>query len=146
MPDITRADYRELMELMWNPLVEKGLSFVMKSAKSGKIIGVVFNFDLRDEPELILTSKLMIIFDFLNYLEEPIRNNKLPKDKGKILYNFMMATYKELNFAENVLVMGQMGEYCLEFAQQKGYVGIFTTNTSPLTQVNYKFNNKFKYL
>lgn len=134
MPDITRADYRELMELMWNPLVEKGLSFVMKSAKSGKIIGVAFNFDLRDEPELILTSKLMIIFDFLNYLEEPIRNNKLPKDKGKILYNFMMATYKELNFAENVLVMGQMGEYCLEFAQQKGYVGIFTTNTSPLTQ------------
>ncbi|EFN66543.1 Tyrocidine synthetase 3 [Camponotus floridanus] len=134
MPNITRADYRELMELMWNPLVEHGLSFVMKSAQNGKIIGITLNFDLRDEPELILTSKLTIIFDFLNYLEEPIRNNKLPRDKGKILYNFMMATYKELNFAENVLVIGQMDEYCLQFAQQKGYAGIFTTNTNPLTQ------------
>lgn len=134
IPDIMRTDYRELMEIMWNPLVEKGLSFAIKSAQNGKTIGVTLNFDLWDEPELILSSKLMIIFDFLEYLEKPIRENKLPKGKGKIIHNSMMSTCSDLNFAENVLVMRQMEEYCLQLAQQKGYVGIFTTNTSPLTQ------------
>ena len=134
MPDIMRADYRELMEAMWNPLVEKGFSFVVKSAQNGKTIGVSLNFDLWDEPELILNSKLMIIFDFLEYLEGPIRENKLPKGKGKIIHNSMMATCSDLNFAENVLVMSQMEDYCLQLAQRKGYAGIFTTNTSPLTQ------------
>ncbi|KAL6430303.1 hypothetical protein ACFW04_007784 [Cataglyphis niger] len=134
MPDITRADYRELMEAMWNSLIEKGLSFAIKSAQNDKMIGVTLNFDVWDEPELTLNSKLMIIFDFLEYLEKPIKENKLPKGKGKIMHNSMMATCSDLNFAENVLVMQQMEEYCLQFAQQKGFAGIFTTNTSPLTQ------------
>lgn len=138
MPDITKADYRELMETMWNPLVEKGLSFAIKSAHTGKTIGVTLNFDLWDEPELILTSKLMIIFDFLEYLEGPIREYKLPKNKGQIIHNSMMATSTDLNPGENVLVIRQMEDYCLQLAKQKGYTGIFTTNTSPLTQVNDK--------
>lgn len=141
-----RADYRELMEAMWNPLVEKGLSFVVKSAQNGKTIGVSLNFDLWDEPELILNSKLMIIFDFLEYLEGPIRENKLPKGKGKIIHNSMMATCSDLNFAENVLVMSQMEDYCLQLARRKGYAGIFTTNTSPLTQVNDKSNSLITHL
>lgn len=143
MPDITRDDYRELMEAMWEPLVEKNLSFVIKSVQSGKTIGVTLNFDLWDEPELILKSKLMIVFDFLEYLEGPIRECKLPKGKGKIIHNSMMATNIDLSPAENVLVIRQMEEYCLQLAKQKEYTGIFTTNTSPLTQVNNKtsFNN-----
>lgn len=136
MPDITRADYRELMEAMWQPLVEKGLSFAMKSAQTDKMIGVALNFDLWDEPELVLSSKLMVVFDFLEYLEGPIREYKLPKGKGQIIHNSMMTTSSELNAAENVLIMRQMEEYCLELAKRKKYAGIFTTNTSPLTQVD----------
>lgn len=138
MPDITRADYRELMEAMWDSLVEKDLSFVVKSVQSGKTVGVTLNFDVWDEPELILKSKLMIVFDFLEYLEGPIREYKLPKGKGKIIHNSMMATSIDLSPAENVLVIRQMEEYCLQLAKQKEYIGIFTTNTSPLTQVNNK--------
>lgn len=135
MPDITRADYRELMDAMWQPLVEKGLSFAIKSTQTGKTIGVALNFDIWDEPELVLSSKLMVIFDFLEYLEGPIRECKLPKGKGQVMHNSMMTTSNELNAAENVLVMRQMEEHCLELAKQKKYAGIFTTNTSPLTQV-----------
>lgn len=136
MPDITRADYQELMEALWNPLVEKGLSFVIKSAQSGKIIGITLSFDLWDEPELVLKSKLMIVFDFLEYLEGPIRDYKLPKGKGQIIHNYMMATSDDLTAADNVLVIRQMEEYCLQLTKQKRYAGIFTTNTSSLTQVN----------
>lgn len=138
MPDIMKADYSELMEAMWDFLVEKDLSFVVKSAQNGKTIGIALNFDLWDEPEVILTSKLMIIFNFLEHLEGPIRDYKLPRGKGKILHNSMTATSIDLNPAENVLVMRQMEEYCLQLAKQKEYIGIFTTNTSPLTQVNDK--------
>ncbi|KAL0122191.1 hypothetical protein PUN28_007148 [Cardiocondyla obscurior] len=134
MPDITRADYYELMESLWDVLVEKNLSFVIKSGQSGKIIGVTLNFDLWDEPDVIVKSKLIIVFDFLEYLEEPIRSHKLPKGKGKIIHNFMMGTNSELNATENILVIKKMEEYCLQFAKQKEYIGIFTTNTNPLTQ------------
>ncbi|XP_029169302.1 uncharacterized protein LOC114939219 [Nylanderia fulva] len=134
IPNLKRTDYRELMEKVWDFLVKKDLSFVIKSRHSDKTIGVNINFDLWDEPDLMLSSNLMIIFDFLEYLEGPIRDTKLPKGKGKIIHNIMMATCSDLNFAENVLVMRQMEDYTIQLALRKEYVGIFTTNTSPLTQ------------
>lgn len=140
IPDITRGDYRELMEIMWEFYVEKDLSFVIKSAQSDKIIGVALNFDLWDEPAVVLKSKLMIIFDFLEYVEGPIRDCKLPKNKGQIIHISMMGTNSDLSSAENVLVMKHMEEYCLQLAKQKEYIGIFTTNTSPLTQVKDEHN------
>ncbi|KAL2731339.1 plipastatin synthase subunit B isoform X2 [Vespula squamosa] len=132
--DISREDYRKLMEKLWEPLVEKDLSFVVKSSQDDRVIGVSLNFDLWDEPEVELDSKLTIVFDFLEYLEKPIRENKLPKGKGQIIHNFMMATHSDLVPAENVIIMGEMEEYCLRVARKKEYAGIFTTNTSPLTQ------------
>ncbi|CAK9829208.1 Tyrocidine synthase 3 [Anthophora retusa] len=134
MPDIAKEDYRIMMEILWKPLVEKNLSFAVKSSRDGRTIGVGLNFDLWDEPELILDSKLMIVFEFLEYLEAPIRERKLPKGKGQIIHNFMMTTSSDLNPGENVILMKEMEEYCLQLAKRKEYAGIFTTNTSPLTQ------------
>ncbi|XP_017788181.1 PREDICTED: tyrocidine synthase 3 [Habropoda laboriosa] len=134
MPDIAKEDYRIMMEILWEPLVEKNLSFAVKSSRDNRTIGVGLNFDLWDEPELILDSKLTIVFEFLEYLEAPIRERKLPKGKGQIIHNFMMTTSGDLNPAENVILMKEMEEYCLQLAKRKEYAGIFTTNTSPLTQ------------
>ncbi|KAK2589317.1 hypothetical protein KPH14_007867 [Odynerus spinipes] len=134
MPDIRRDDYRILMEKLWEPLVEKNVSFVVKSSQDDRIVGVGLNFDLWDEPEVELDSKLMIVFEFLESLEQPIRDQKLPKGKGQIIHNFMMTTHGDLSPPENVIVMREMEEYCLRIARKKEYVGIFTTNTSPLTQ------------
>ncbi|XP_012260082.2 mycosubtilin synthase subunit C [Athalia rosae] len=133
MPDVTREDYTDLMDKLWEPLVEKRLSFVVKST-DGEALSVALNFDARDEPEIHITSKLTIVFDFLEYLEGPIRDGQLPKGKGQILHCFMMGTSSNLNAAENVILMRQMEEHVLRVARQKGFAGIFTTNTSPLTQ------------
>ncbi|KAG7189638.1 hypothetical protein KM043_017318 [Ampulex compressa] len=134
MPDITRDDYRLMMEALWTPLVETNLSFAVKSSQDNRMIGVGLNFDLWDEPELTLDSKLMIVFEFLEYLEAPVRERKLAKGKGQILHNFMMTTSSDLNPAENVILMSEMEDYCLKLVRGKEYAGIFTTNTSPLTQ------------
>lgn len=134
MPDISRDDYRILMEKLWDSLVEKNLSFVIRSSQDDRVVGVGLNFDLWDEPEVELDSKLNIVFEFLEYLEKPIRERKLPKGKGQIVHNFMMTTHGDLSPAENVILMREMEEYCLRIARKKEYVGIFTTNTSPLTQ------------
>lgn len=45
-----------------------------------------------------------------------------------------MGTIPELNAQENISVMNFMESEVLEFAKQKRFAGIFTTNTSPLTQ------------
>lgn len=69
---ISEADYTELMDALWKPLLEKGLSFVAKT-EDGKVVGVALNFDARDEPEVQITSKLEVIFEFLEFIEGPVR-------------------------------------------------------------------------
>lgn len=70
--EITEEDYVELMDALWEPLIEKDLSFIVKS-ETGKIVGVALNFDARDEPEVEIKSRLTVIFEFLETLEAPIR-------------------------------------------------------------------------
>ncbi|XP_011307568.1 N-(5-amino-5-carboxypentanoyl)-L-cysteinyl-D-valine synthase [Fopius arisanus] len=134
-PDVLRSDYHELMAALWHPLVEKGLSFVVKSLDDAKtMLGVALSFDAYDEPDCVITSKLAIVFEFLEHLEAPLRETKLPVGKGKILHCYMMATNTDLSPADNVIIMSEMERELLELATDKGYLGIFTTNTSPLTQ------------
>jgi hypothetical protein len=47
----------------------------------------------------------------------------------------MMATDPSLSYQQNVEVMHFMEAEVLNMAQSKGFAGIFTTNTNPLTQV-----------
>jgi len=66
---------------------------------------------------------------------EIFREKQLPQGKGKVLHSFMMATDPSLNYQQNVEVMDFMEAEVLRLAKSKGFAGIFTTNTSPLTQV-----------
>lgn len=70
--DILRTDYADILEAIWDVLVAKDLSFIIKDAK-GKSVGVALNFDARDEPEVQVHSKLIVVFEFLEFLEGPIR-------------------------------------------------------------------------
>jgi amino acid adenylation domain-containing protein len=131
--DIHRADYKDLTDKLWEPLLQKNLSFLVKDVY-GQPAGVALNFDAHDEPSVEIVSKLAVVFDFLEFLEGPIREKQLPQGKGKVLHSFMMATNPSLNYQQNVEVMDFMEDEVLRLAQSKGFAGIFTTNTSPLTQ------------
>lgn len=72
MPNIFVEDYSEIVEAIWEPLLEKNLSFVARGV-NGELQGVAFNFDARDEPDVTITSKLTIVFEFLESIEGPIR-------------------------------------------------------------------------
>lgn len=156
--EISLTDYQILMEALWEPLLEKNLSFIARN-ESGKICGVALNFDAHDEPEVEITSKLTVIFEFLESVEGPVRyltskysfrmdlnesiicrDNQLPQGKGKVLHSFMMATDSSLTPRENVAVFQFMESENLKLAKDRGFAGIFTTNTSPLTQVGLVLN------
>lgn len=70
--DILRTDYADILEAIWEVLVAKDLSFIIKDSE-GKSVGVALNFDARDEPEVQVHSKLIVVFEFLEFLEGPIR-------------------------------------------------------------------------
>lgn len=133
-PDIKREDYAELMNEIWKPLVEKNFSFALKSKESGEVLSVALNFDARDEPPVVIESKLSIIFEFLEHVESPILREKLPPGIGAVFHTFMMATHEKLDAAENVVLMRLMEKHCLKIAKERKFKGILTTNTSPLTQ------------
>lgn len=71
-PNISAIDYVELLECIWVELVEKAYSFVITD-KSDRLIGVALNFDANDEPEPTVSSELAIIFEFLEFVEVPIK-------------------------------------------------------------------------
>lgn len=148
-PDIHREDYKDLTDKLWEPLVQKNLSFIVKDTQ-GEPVGVALNFDAHDEPVVEITSKLVIVFDFLEFLEGPIRDNKLPQGKGQVLHSFMMATHPLLNYQQNVEVIQFMEAEVLKMARSRDFAGIFTTNTNPLTQqlgtdiYNYQVLNDYQ--
>uniref|UniRef100_A0A1L8DZM3 Putative acyl-coa synthetase n=2 Tax=Nyssomyia neivai TaxID=330878 RepID=A0A1L8DZM3_9DIPT len=132
-PNITRTDYGDVLELIWDSLVEKNLSFVVVN-EDNEVVGTALNFDARDEPEVEVTNQLIIIFEFLEFVEGPIRDNQLPPGKNVALHSFMMATHAKLNAQENIKVIQFMEEQNINVAKKNHFTGIFTTNTSPLTQ------------
>lgn len=71
-PNIKYIDYVELLDAIWQPLVEKAYSFIIKN-ENNHIVGVALNFDANDEPEAPVTGPLSIIFEFLDFLEIPIK-------------------------------------------------------------------------
>lgn len=64
----------------------------------------------------------------------PDRDTKLPTGRGQVLHSFMMATAASLPPSTNVLAMQYMEQEVLRIARSRGYAGVLTTNTSPLTQ------------
>lgn len=62
----------ELLEGIWDDLVGKAYSFVIKD-KCDRLIGVALNFDANDEPEPVVESELSKIFEFLEFVEAPIK-------------------------------------------------------------------------
>lgn len=152
--DILRTDYADILESIWEVLVAKDLSFIIQDA-NGRSVGVALNFDAHDEPEVQVHSKLIVVFEFLEFLEGPIRyedlnyfklkiiaqihfcsdrDNQLPEGVNQVLHSFMMATSSDLNAKENIAVMHFMENEVLKLARRKRFAGILTTNTSPLTQ------------
>ncbi|XP_059470894.1 beta-alanyl-bioamine nonribosomal peptide synthetase ebony [Neocloeon triangulifer] len=132
-PQLQRSDYEMLIQAIWKPVVEKNLSFLVKD-KDGRDVGAALNFDVYDEPDVDIDSRLMIVFEFLESVEVQVREKVLPKGKGKVVHSFMMGTEPALSAAENVDVIAFMEEEVLRLARRRSFKGIFTTNTSPLTQ------------
>lgn len=133
-PDILRTDYSDIINEIWEILVQKDLSFIVKDINTNRVIGTALNFDARDEPAVEVKSRLSIVFDFLETLEGPIRDTYLPKGLNVIFHSFMMGTSPDLNPQENIACMHFMEHEVLKLAKSRQFVGILTTNSSPLTQ------------
>lgn len=132
-PLIRYTDYADLFEATFVHLVENDLCFIVQDA-NGRMVGVSLNMDANNEPEVEIHNKLEIVFEFLEYIEGPIRNTQLPKGLNQIFHTNMMGTNSTLSPQENIAVMQFMEDEVLKLAKLKGFAGIFTTNTSPLTQ------------
>ncbi|XP_069163773.1 beta-alanyl-bioamine nonribosomal peptide synthetase ebony isoform X2 [Procambarus clarkii] len=127
-------EYVELINTVYDHLVEKELSFVLTRRGSDEVVGCALNLDFRDEPPMEgLSHNLEYILTILDVCETPART-KLPEEIGTVLHGFMMGTLLELGPAENVELIKIMEEENLKLATKKGFKAIVTTNTSPLTQ------------
>lgn len=93
--DILITDYADILDEIWEVLVSKDLSFVVKDA-NGRSVGVSLNFDARDEPKVPAHSKLIVIFEFLEFIENPIRWKAL-----KVSLTFEKSTYESISETSN---------------------------------------------
>ncbi|XP_072935672.1 beta-alanyl-bioamine nonribosomal peptide synthetase ebony [Epargyreus clarus] len=131
--EISTRDYALCIEACWDALLLAGLSVVLEDS-AGNPVAVALNFDARDEPEIELGGGLAKIMAFLEFVEGTVRDTMLPKGKGKILHSFMMATSASLSARDNVSAIRALELATERVARARRYAGVFTTNTSPLTQ------------
>ena len=64
-----------------------------------------------------------------------------PKEKGKVMHNFMAGVKLDTPPGETIELFFYMEDQLMKIAKAKGYIGVFTSNTNPLTQVNYYTKN-----
>lgn len=123
------------MQELWGPLVSANLSFVIKN-QSGRVVAVALNFDVCDEPVVEPhVKRLAYVFEFLESLEAPVREKHFEKQTNLLVHSFMMATAETSSPSENVILIQRMEQETLLLAKQRGFAGVFTTNTNELTRV-----------
>ncbi|KAJ0170911.1 hypothetical protein K1T71_013683 [Dendrolimus kikuchii] len=131
--EIETRDYAHCIGACWPALLNANLSVVLKD-ESGEPVAVALNFDARDEPEIELSGGLAKIMAFLEFVEGSVRDTMLPGGKGTILHSFMMATAETLSPRDNVAAIRALENATMKVARERRFLGVFTTNTSPLTQ------------
>ncbi|CAH2984901.1 unnamed protein product [Chilo suppressalis] len=131
--EIETSDYAHCIEACWIALLQARLSVVLRDV-NGSAVAVALNFDARDEPEIELSGGLAKIMAFLEFVESSVRDTMLPEGKGAILHSFMMATASSLSARENVSAIRALEHATMRAARERRFQGVFTTNTSPLTQ------------
>jgi len=158
--EVTYDNLLEQLEILWESLITANLSIVIKNHK-GEVIGACLNFDARSEEAAPLCacsafSRNMVeeenrmetegndgtdeevplsVVEFLNAIEEPLKNKHIPKERGKFIYTSLLGTAKDLTTAENVEVAIFMEQENIRLGREKGFKGIFTTNANRLTQL-----------
>ncbi|KAG6459387.1 hypothetical protein O3G_MSEX011364 [Manduca sexta] len=128
--EIETRDYALCVHACWAALLHARLSVVLNDA-NGTPVAVALNFDARDEPEIELAGGLAKIMGFLEYVEGSVRDTMLP---GTVLHSFMMATAEYLSPQDNVAAIRALEHATMNVARERRFLGVFTTNTSPLTQ------------
>nr|NP_001298393.1 tyrocidine synthase 3 [Papilio polytes]BAJ07596.1 Ebony [Papilio polytes] len=131
--EIATEDYAHCIRACWDALLQARLSVVLED-HSGTPVAVALNFDARDEPEIELNGGLAKIMTFLEFIESSVRDTMLPEGKGTILHSFMMATAASLSPQDNVAAIRALEHGTMRIARDRRFHGVFTTNTSPLTQ------------
>jgi len=162
--EVTYDNLMEQLEILWESLITANLSIVIKNRK-GEVIGACLNFDARSEEAAPLCacsafSRNMAedenrqetqdrhgrndgteeevplsVVEFLNAIEEPLKDKHIPKERGKFIYTSLLGTAKDLSTAENVEVAIFMEQENIRLGREKGFKGIFTTNANRLTQL-----------
>lgn len=84
-PNIMYTDYGDLFEAIFEHLVSNDISFVVTDSND-RMIGVSLNLDAHNEPEVEITSQLGVVFEFLEFVEGPIRYEHTNVYK---MYNFL---------------------------------------------------------
>lgn len=130
---VTLENFVEILNEIWDAAIAKGLSFMAKNDK-GEILGISLNFDITEEPEVKSKNPVKVAFEFQSAVKEPFVKERLRPTPGQVFYGMLMGTNEKMSTQEIISVMSFMETEVLILAAEKGFHGVFTTNTNPLTQ------------
>lgn len=126
----TLNDYIETIMAIWQPLVEAGLSFVVFD-RDDRIVGAYLLFEAHTAPAMPLIGGVGPLIEIVKENEVEFFHS-LPTDRP-IIRTFLMGALN-VNPARNVGAMAFMEKEATRIATEKEFVGILTTNISPVTK------------
>jgi hypothetical protein len=108
--------------------------------------------DTPEHPEAVDEVPMSVV-EFLESVEEPLKEKYIPKEMGKFIYTSMLGTAKNLRYEfqfpfkksfysniffsplENIKVALFMEQENIRKGRERGFLGIFTANANRLTQL-----------
>ena len=130
---ITRSDGIVYAISYCNKAAEEGLSIIARDTETSKIAGFQINSDFMSEPPdgiEKISSRLYPIAAITDSLEKKYKE-KNPISKGELLYQLLigvMPTYSKRNVGYT------LGSLTWELARMKGFRGVITECTGPVSQ------------
>ena len=132
---ITKEQFLPFAKSVHREALKEDLSFAVLEKTTNQIVGGAFLFNFLETQDFEPVEILEPTQDLLNSLEHPFKEMLRENNPGRFLYNLIICVDQKLSDAEQVNICTLIEDVVLRLARKKGFEGVVTTNTHPVTQV-----------
>ncbi|CAH1788896.1 unnamed protein product [Owenia fusiformis] len=126
----TEREWRRLIASFWRELLADDLSLIVRDTETGRIVAGTIVLDIRTEidPDFAMAAVGAINDD----AEDPVKQ-RLLRSGGKYIDSVMNAVDVGIQDHESMQILHLMEESVIKVAKDRGYDGIITANSHPVT-------------
>ncbi len=136
---VTKEEFMPFAKSLYKEACKNNMSLIVLEQTSGRIVGGDFLFDYFDGVKVQHHEAMSPILNLLYQFEVPVKEQLCAENPGRLIFNLCLCVHKDLPHADQVMICHLLEGNVLQVARDKGFAGVITNNTNPVTQVCFQF-------